>query len=105
MAETSSLRFLVLKEPVNDFFQEQENKNTLSVLREDLKAVENDNLPLSFGYKKMSTIFNEHALITFPWNNVQEDKQRILFSNALQVSRNAIMDIWGYGRLYPTAFF
>ena len=36
MAETSSLRFLVLKEPVNEFFQEQENKNTLSVLREDL---------------------------------------------------------------------
>ena len=66
---------------------------------------ENDNLLPSFGYKKMSTIFNEHALITFPWNYVQEDKQRILFSNALQVSRNAIMDIWGYGRLYPTAFF
>ena len=45
MAETSSLRFLVLKEPVNEFIQKQENKNTLSVLREDLKAVENDNLP------------------------------------------------------------
>ena len=105
MAETSSLRFLVLKEPVNEFIQKQENKNTLSVLREDLKAVENDNLPPSFGYKKMSTIFNEHGLITFPWNYVQEDKQRILFSNALQVSRNAIMDIWGHGRLYPTAFF
>ena len=39
MAETSSLRFLVLKEPVNEVIQEQENKNTLSVLREDLKAV------------------------------------------------------------------
>ena len=39
MAETSSLWFLVLKEPVNEVIQEQENKNTLSVLREDLKAV------------------------------------------------------------------
>ena len=39
MAETSSLRFLVLQEPVNEVIQEQENKNTLSVLREDLKAV------------------------------------------------------------------
>ena len=66
MAESSSLRFLVLKEPVNEFFQEQKNKNTLSVLREDLKAVENDNLLPNFGCKKMSTIFNEHALITFP---------------------------------------
>ena len=31
--------FLFLKKPVNEFIQEQENKNTLSVLREDLKAV------------------------------------------------------------------
>ena len=96
MAETSSLRFLVLKEPVNEFIQKQENKNTLSVLREDLKAVENDNLPPSFGYKKMSTIFNEHALITFPWDYVQEDKQRILFSNALQAKErhNGHLRVW-----------
>ena len=52
MAETSSLRFLVLKEPVNEFIQKQENKNTLSVLREDLKAVENDNLPPEFWLQK-----------------------------------------------------
>ena len=36
MTETSSLRFHALEKPVNEFIQEQENKNTLSKTRRDI---------------------------------------------------------------------
>ena len=36
MTETSSLRFPALEKPVNEFIQEQENKNTLSKTRRDI---------------------------------------------------------------------
>ena len=36
MTETSSLRFPALEKPVNEFIQEQENKNTLSKTWRDI---------------------------------------------------------------------
>ena len=36
MTQTSSLRFPALEKPVNEFIQEQENKNTLSKTRRDI---------------------------------------------------------------------
>ena len=64
MTETSSLRFPALEKPVNEFIQEQENKNTLSKTRRDI-AIFMAFLKERNEKRKLEEIPPEHILSEF----------------------------------------